>query len=52
MIAYSLTNTLHQPASPKNPRTSETLRGIGQLTIASTLAGLGEIPSLETINPK
>ena len=52
MKAYSLTNILHHPTSPKNPQTSKTLQGIGQLTMASTLAGSGEIPFLEMINPR
>ena len=52
MKAYSLTNILHHLASPKNPQTSETLQGNGQLTMASTLARSREIPSLEMINPK
>ena len=52
MKAYSLANILHHPVNPRNPRTSETLRGIGHLTMASTLAGSGEIPSLETTNPR
>ena len=52
MKAYSLTNTLHYPSSPKNPHTSKTLWGIGQLTMASTLFGSREVPSFETINPR
>ena len=45
-------NTLHQSISPKNPCTLDTLRGIDQLTMASTLAGSREIPSFETMNPR
>ncbi len=52
MSAYFLTKILHHPARPKNPRTFETLRGIGQATTASTLAGSGEIPSFETMKPR
>ena len=52
MNAYSLTNIRHHPVNPKIPLTLETLQGIGHLTTAATLSGSGEIPSLDTMNPK
>ena len=50
--ACYLTIIMHHPTSPKNPRTLETMRGIGQLTMAFTLVGSREIPSFKIMNPK
>lgn len=52
ILAYPTIYTRYHRVRPKNPRTSLTDLGVGQLITALTFDGLVETPSFKIIKPK